>query len=111
MKQANNMSAKYQYLFFDLDGTVTDPVQGITRSVDYALKHFGIVVNDLRELYPFIGPPLKDSFMEFYQFTEVQAEEAVKRYRERYSEIGLYENEVYPGIAEFLEKARQHGYH
>lgn len=110
MKQQLDLSAKYRYLFFDLDGTVTDPMQGITRSVDYALKHFGIAVNDFRELCPFIGPPLKDSFMEFYHFTEVQAEEAVKKYRERYSEMGLYENEVYPGITEFLEQARQKGY-
>ena len=93
MKQNNNLSAKYRYLFFDLDGTVTDPMQGITRSVDYALNHFGIVVNDLRELCPFIGPPLKDSFMEFYQFTEAQAEEAVKKYRER--------NTLIPVLAHF----------
>lgn len=110
MKQQLNISTKYRYLFFDLDGTVTDPMQGITRSVDYALNHFGIIVNDLRELCPFIGPPLKDSFMEFYQFTESEAEEAVKKYRERYAETGLYENEVYLGIAEFLEKARHQGY-
>ena len=110
MKQSFNLFSKYQYLFFDLDGTVTDPMQGITRSVAYALNHFGIVVNDLRELCPFIGPPLKDSFIEFYQFTEVQAEEAVKKYRERYSETGLYENEVYPGMAELLEQARRKGY-
>lgn len=110
MKHSLNLSAKYQYLFFDLDGTVIDPMQGITRSVAYALNHFGIVVNDLRELCPFIGPPLKDSFMEFYQFTEAQAEEAVKKYRERYSETGLYENEVYPGMAELLEQARRKGY-
>ena len=57
MKQSFNLFSKYQYLFFDLDGTVTYPMQGITRSVAYALNHFGIVVNDLRELCPFIGPP------------------------------------------------------
>lgn len=110
MKQPIDLSTRYRYLFFDLDGTVTDPMQGITRSVDYALNHFGIVVNDLRELCPFIGPPLKDSFMEFYQFTEKQAEEAVEKYRERYTETGLYENEAYPEIADFLEKARRQGY-
>ncbi|WP_455586405.1 HAD family hydrolase [Bacteroides sp.] len=110
MKQPIDLSTRYRYLFFDLDGTVTDPMQGITRSVDYALNHFGIVINDLRELCPFIGPPLKDSFMEFYQFTEKQAEEAVEKYRERYTETGLYENEAYPEIADFLEKARRQGY-
>ena len=77
MKQNNNLSAKYRYLFFDLDGTVTDPMQGITRSVDYALNHFGIVVNDLRELCPFIGPPLKDSFMEFYHIGRASCRERV----------------------------------
>lgn len=59
---------KYKYLLFDLDGTLADPAEGITRSVAYALSHFGIEVKDRRTLYPFIGPPLADSFREFYHF-------------------------------------------
>ena len=68
---------KYSYLLLDLDGTVTDSMTGITRSVQYALKHFGIEIKELSLLQPFIGPPLKDSFKEFYHFTEEQATLAI----------------------------------
>lgn len=87
-----------KYLFFDLDGTLTDPMQGITRSVRYALRHFGIEVADLRELTPFIGPPLADSFKERYGMTDTEAETAVAKYREYFAPKGIFENEVYPGI-------------
>ena len=73
---------QYKYLLFDLDGTITDSESGITRCVEYALNHFGIQVNDLRELSPFIGPPLMDSFKDFYNFTDEQATIAVAKYRE-----------------------------
>ena len=68
----------YQYVFFDLDGTLTDPGIGITNSVAYALEKYGIEVSDKRELYKFIGPPLKDSFMKYYGFSEEKAEEATE---------------------------------
>ena len=61
-----------EYLLFDLDGTLTDPKEGITKSVQYALKHYGIWVDDLDSLCPFIGPPLKDSFQKYYDFSEQQ---------------------------------------
>ena len=73
---------KYSYLLLDLDGTVTDSMTGITRSVQYALKHFGIEIKELSLLQPFIGPPLKDSFKEFYHFTEEQATLATSKYHE-----------------------------
>lgn len=92
----------FQYLLFDLDGTITDSKLGITRCVQYALERFGIVEEDLQKLEPFIGPPLRDSFMEFYGFDPEKAEEAVAVYRERFSTIGLYENEVYEGIVDLL---------
>lgn len=91
------------YILFDLDGTLTDPKEGITKSVQYALRHFDIEVNHLDELCCFIGPPLKDSFMEYYGFSEKQAREAIDIYREYFSGKGLYENKAYDGVAEVLQ--------
>jgi len=87
----------------DLDGTITDPLEGITRSVQYALAHFGIQVEDHHTLSHFIGPPLVDAFMEYYGFSREQAVAAAEKYRERFSVTGLYENEVYPGMEAFLQ--------
>lgn len=98
-----------EYLLFDLDGTLTDPKIGITTCVQYALKEFGIEEPDLDKLEPFIGPPLKNSFMEYYHFTEEQAQQAVEKYRERFSEIGLFENEVYEGIPQMLRILQSRG--
>ncbi len=91
-----------KWILFDLDGTLTDPMIGITSSVKYALNKFGIEVQYLKDLIPFIGPPLKDSFMEFYGFSEKDALEAIRYYREYFGPKGLYENEVYPGVKEML---------
>ena len=77
-----------RYIFFDLDGTLTDPMVGITSSVQYALSKFGISVRYLKELIPFIGPPLAGSFQEFYGFSEEQAKQAVEYYREYFSPKG-----------------------
>ncbi len=99
----------YQYILFDLDGTLTDPKIGICTSVQYALADAGIIEKSLDVLEPFIGPPLKDSFMEFYQMSEEQAGQAVKKYRERFEETGLYENEIYPGIADMLHALKNAG--
>lgn len=66
-----------QYLLFDLDGTLTDPMVGITSSVQYALEKFGIHVKYLKDLIPFIGPPLDDSFQEFYGLSKEDAGKAV----------------------------------
>ena len=93
---------KKTHILFDLDGTLTDPGEGITNSVAYALTHFGISVADRDPLYRFIGPPLMDSFMEHYGFTEEQATEAVKVYREYFADRGWAENTVYEGIEALL---------
>lgn len=92
----------FSYILFDLDGTLSDPKQGICGSVQYALKSFGIEEPDIDRLESFIGPPLRDSFMKYYGFTPEQAEEAVAKYRERFSVTGKYENTLYPGIAPLL---------
>lgn len=96
-----------KYVLFDLDGTLTDPKIGITNSVIYALKHFGIDVNDRAELYKFIGPPLVDSFMEYYSFTKEDANKALEVYREYFSIKGLYENTVYEGIPQLLKNLKE----
>ena len=103
------MDIVFDCVLLDLDGTITDPMLGITRCVEYALNHFGIQVDDLRELCGFIGPPLLDSFREFYGFSEQQAWEAITIYKERFSTIGLYENKVYPGMEAMLGALQQHG--
>ena len=100
---------EYKYILLDLDGTITDPMIGITRCVEYALNHFGIQVNDLRELCPVIGPPLLDSFRDFYHFTDEQAKEATEKYRERFADTGIYENKLYDGMKDFLEEATRQG--
>ena len=97
---------KYKYYLFDLDGTLTDSGIGITNSVMYALEKFGIHVSDRSELYPFIGPPLTDSFRKYFGFTEDQALQAVEYYREYFRAGGIFENEVYKGIPEMLEELK-----
>lgn len=94
---------RYKYIFFDLDGTLTDPKEGITKCVQYALEYFGIHENP-DNLTNFIGPPLVDSFMEFYKFPKDKALEAVEKYRERFSKIGIFENRVYDGVEDMLQK-------
>ncbi|MBR1771057.1 MAG: HAD hydrolase-like protein [Lachnospiraceae bacterium] len=98
-----------KYLLFDLDGTLTDPMIGITSCVQYALQAFGIEEPDLQKLTPFIGPPLRESFMKFYGFDEQQAEAAVAKYRERFQDIGIFENEVYAGIPRMLHTLQSKG--
>ena len=97
------------YLLFDLDGTLTDPKEGITKAVQYALKHYGIQVDDLDSLCPFIGPPLKDSFQKYYDFSEQQAKEAIQVYREYFSVTGWSQNKVFPGIPEMLGELKAAG--
>ncbi|MDD6022578.1 MAG: HAD family hydrolase [Acutalibacteraceae bacterium] len=96
-------------IFFDLDGTLTDPGEGITNSVAYALEKFSISVSDKRELYPFIGPPLAESFMEIYGFTSDQAQLAIRYYREYYEPKGIFENRLYDGIDDMLKSLKAAG--
>lgn len=99
----------YQTILFDLDGTLTDPGEGITNSVAYSLRHYGIDVPDRRELYKFIGPPLYESYMNYYGFDEATAREAVEVYREYFRPKGIFENRVYDGIPELLQALKAAG--
>ena len=95
-------------IFFDLDGTLTDSAPGIIHSVQYALKKYGIEAeeNDLRS---FIGPPLVHSFQERFGFDHDKALEAVTFYREYFTAGGMFENSVYQGVEEMLQKLKEDG--
>lgn len=97
----------YQHIFFDLDGTLTDPGEGIIRSIQYALAKMGIDEPDPLRLRAFIGPPLKESFERYYHLKSEDAWQAVEYYREYYREKGIFENYVYPGIPELLSQLRE----
>lgn len=101
---------KYDTVLFDLDGTLTDSFEGITKSVQYALHHMGIEVEDHRSLKSFVGPSLFDELHRVYpQLSDAQVEQTVAKYRERYRETGIFENRVYPGIEDLLCTLKENG--
>ena len=100
----------YKAIMFDLDGTLTESGEGITKSDQYALEKIGRPEPDLEKLKVFVGPPLLDQFMKYADTDEETARQAVAFYRERYGVTGIYENSVYPGIPELLEELRRKGY-
>jgi len=99
----------YDAILFDLDGTLTDAGTGITKSIQYALSRFGIREQNLGLLVSFIGAPIFDSLRKRYSLDEPEARRAVEFYREYYSDFGIYENAVYPGIPELLGELREKG--
>lgn len=99
-----------KYVLFDLDGTLTDPAEGITNSVAYALRHYGIEVADKCELNCFIGPPLTDSFEKYYGFDHEKAVEAVEVYRKYFRPTGIFENKLYEGVMELLSALKAKGF-
>ena len=101
---------KITHILFDLDGTITDPKLGITNSVIHALGKYGIEGLQNDDLLHFIGPPLKESFMEFYGFDEDRAIEAIEYFREYFKEKGLFENTPYEGIEKCLKNLKERGY-
>ena len=96
-------------ILFDLDGTLTDPGEGITRSVAYALERYGFAVDDLAELNSFIGPPLRESFQNYCGFDVDTACEAITHYRKRFLDKGWKENTPYEGITPLLRTLAQRG--
>ncbi len=105
----NNSMKHYQYLLFDLDGTLTDSQEGIINSIRYALGKLGITENDEDKLLTFIGPPFVNSLREHYGFDESRIGTAVTTYREYFTSKGIYENRLYPGVAEMLGRVRESG--
>jgi phosphoglycolate phosphatase len=100
----------YDVILFDLDGTITDSAEGIVNSVIYALNVKGIPYSGKQELRRFVGPPLKDSFREYCNFSEEEAIDAVRIFREYFTEKGIYENAVYDGVPEMLDTLGKAGF-
>lgn len=101
---------KYKVILFDLDGTLSDPKVGITKSVQYALQKMDFDESDIDKLECFIGPPLQVSFTEYYNFDEVQTQIAIDLYRERFKEKGMFENELYSNIPLLLNSLKEKGF-
>jgi len=100
---------QYKTIFFDLDGTLTDPAPGITNAIIYARKKWGLEAGSNEDYYKFIGPSMPQSYEEFWGFSAEEAVEFLKTYREYFGTVGLFENTVYPGIPELLAKLREEG--
>ncbi len=99
----------FEHIFFDLDGTLTDPALGITNAIIYARKKWGLDPGKNEDYYKFIGPPMPQSYMEYWGMTLEDAKKFLGYYREYYAEIGLFENEPYPGMEKLLLSLRDAG--
>lgn len=100
---------KYKYVIFDLDGTLSDSKEGITKSVQYALEKVGIIEENLEDLEHFVGPPMVEQYIKAYGMSKDKAFETLGYYRERYTPIGIYETKAYPGVVEVLEVLKDNG--
>ncbi len=102
------MSKKYKYVFFDLDGTISNSYEGIARSLDATFAHFGIKVD--KALYRrYIGPPLSDTFRLYFDTPE-KVSEVVNWFRDNYVEGDIFRNPVYEGIPETMKSLKERGY-
>lgn len=97
----------FKNILFDLDGTIANSSEGITKCAQYGLAALGIDVPDLTQLYVVIGPPLRATYMKYWGLTEEQAELGVEKYRERYHNIGIYEQYIFPGMEDLLKELSQ----
>ncbi len=100
----------YRYVFFDLDGTLTDSKEGILNCLRYAFEKLGEPVPSEETLLQFIGPPLQESFIRWCSFTPERAAEGLRLFRERYVPIGKFENAPAPGMAELCRRLKERGY-
>ena len=99
----------YRNVLFDLDGTLTDPAEGITNALMHAQRRLGMEVSPREKLFVFIGPPLIETFMSEWGLTRLEAEQALVYYREHFAVKGLFENTPYEGIRETLADLRAAG--
>ena len=100
---------KYKNVIFDLDGTLSDSKEGITKSVQYALEKVGIIEENLEDLEHFVGPPMLEQYIKVYGMPKDKALETLGYYRERYTPIGIYETKRYPGVREILDCLKSAG--
>ncbi len=98
-----------KYLFFDLDGTLSNSSRGIMKAIKYALLNFDVQVDDEEFLKKYIGAPLVDCFMEFNGFTLEQANEALRFYRDYYLTVGRFDNALFDGVKEMLKALKERG--
>ena len=98
-----------EYILMDLDGTLTNSKEGITKCLQYALEYFGVQIDNLNSLEKYIGPPLEQTFREGFGFGKEQAEVAIDKYRERYVTKGMYENRLYAGMEDALQRLKESG--
>ena len=98
-----------EYILMDLDGTLTNSKEGITKCLQYALEYFGVQIDNLNSLEKYIGPPLEQTFREGFGFGKEQAEVAIDKYRERYVPKGMYENRLYAGMEDALQRLKESG--
>lgn len=99
----------YNTVLFDLDGTISDSGEGITNSVKYSLKKFGIIETDYEKLKKFVGPPLYASYEKYYGFSHEEAIKAVEYYREYYNAGGIFELRIYDGVIDILKYLKKSG--
>ena len=103
--------SRYQYIFWDFDGTLVDTFPGVAESLEYALGCFGIEEKDESKIRRFIGPPFRESLPAAYGFSREQTEEVIARYREYYvGEGAMYHCSIYPGVREVVEIFRGNGF-
>lgn len=100
---------KFDYVIFDFDGTVVDTGEGIIKSLQYSFEQMGHEIPDMSDLRRFIGPPIYYSYTHFYGVSEEEVGMYIKKYRERYSEKGIYECELYDGMTELLKNLKANG--
>ena len=101
---------RYQSILFDLDGTLTDSKEGILNTLVYTLDQFGVKENRESVLLSFIGPPLKESFINYYNFSDEECAKAIEMYRIHYRTTGVYQNRLFPGVIDFLQVLKNSGF-
>jgi len=101
---------KYKNILFDLDGTITDSSPGIINSYLHSLDKIGLAESDIDVLRSYIGSPLRAYYTERHNLSTADSDLAVKHFREHYTETGLFENTVYPGMAEFIDRLEESGF-